>query len=108
NTIVATASLDRSQFEMESESGLSKLTAELKTIVNFKLNELTQRGMNADLTRLIICGSNLNQSQKEAIAAKLAVGLEEPIFDRVLSDKPVIDSNLPLSDFLIPLGLTIE
>jgi len=108
NRIIATANFDRTQFDASSESGFAKLTAELKTIINFKLNELNNKGVNLSLARLIITGSVLDRMQKEAIAVRLEVQLEEPIFDRVLTDKPLIESNISLSDFLVPLGLTVE
>jgi len=108
NSIIATASFDRAQFEFDSETGLSKMAAELKTIINFKLNELAGRGIHVDLSRLVISGGVLTQIQNESIASKLTVQLEEPIFDRLLTDNPVIDSNRPIADFLVSLGLTVE
>ncbi len=108
NNVITCASFDRTQFELDTESGFSRLAAELKTIINFKLNELAGRGKDAGLSRLVVSGGVLNQVQKESIASKLGVQLEEPVFDRLLSDNPVIDSNRPISDFLVSLGLTVE
>ncbi len=106
--IITCASFDRTQIELDTESGLARLAAELKTIINFKLSELAARGLEVGLSRLVVSGGILNQVQQEAIASKLGVQLEAPIFDRLLSDNPVIDTGLPISEFLVSLGLTVE
>jgi hypothetical protein len=108
NQIIALGSFDRSNFELDSESELSRMSLELKTIFNFKLSELSGRAINVGLSRLILTGGKLNQSQRELIAHKLGVELEEPSMNRVLSDKPVLDSAVPISSFLVALGLTSE
>jgi len=108
NSIVALGNFDRKPFELESEFGLHRLAAELKTVINFKLSELSARGIIVELARFVICGSVLSENQKQAIASKLSVELEEPVLDRVLLDRPVLDSHLPVSDFLVSLGLTVE
>lgn len=108
NSIVALGYFDRKSFELDSEFGLNRLAAELKTVINFKLSELAARGITVELSRMVICGSVLNDIQKQTIAAKLSAQLEEPIFERVLLDRPVLDTHLPVSDFLVSLGLTVE
>lgn len=108
NSIVASGSFDRKPFVPESDNDFSRITTELKTILNFKLNDLASRGINVELSRIIICNSFLNANQKQDIARRLGVQLEEPVFDRLLLDQPVLDSHLPVSDFLVSLGLTVE
>ncbi len=107
-SIMAPASFDRSQFDLESEWDLSRIAAELKTIINFKLSELADRGINISLSKLIICGGKLTELKKLMIASRLMVPMEEPIFNRAMMDSSVIESELPLSDYLVSLGLTIE
>ena len=107
-SIMAPASFGRSQYDLESESGLARIAAELKTIINFKLSELADRGINISLSKLIICGGKLTELKKLMIASRLMVTMEEPIFNRALMDSSVIESDIPLSDYLVSLGLTVE
>ena len=105
---MAPASFDRSQYDFESESGLARIAAELKTIINFKLSELADHGINITLAKLIICGGQLTELKKLMMASRLKVALEEPIFSRDLMDSSVIESDIPLADYLVSLGLTVE
>ncbi len=106
--IMEPASFDRSQYDPETESGLARIAAELKTIINFKLSEMADRGVNASVAKLIICGGKLTELKKLVVASRLMIPIEEPIFNRTLIDGSIIESNLLLSDFLVSLGLTVE
>jgi hypothetical protein len=108
NRIIALAGFDGGLDAFASESGTARLAAELKTIINFKLNELVDRGLNVGLSRLVLTGELLNQDQRVSIAARLGVELEEPAMNKVMSDKPLVESAIPLSSYLVALGLTTE
>ena len=107
-SIMAPASFDRSQYDLESDLGLSRIAAELKTIINFKLSELADRGINITLAKLIICGGKLSELKKLMVASRLKVPMEEPIFNRNIIGSTVLESEFPLSDYLVSLGLTVE
>lgn len=107
-TIMAPASFDRSQYDPETEPGLARIAAELKTIINFKLSELADRGVNVSVAKLIICGGKLTELNKLTVALRLMIPIEDPIFNRTLIDGSIMESDLLLSDFLVSLGLTVE
>ena len=106
--IMAPASFDRSQYDLESESELSRIAAELKTIINFKLSELADRGINITLAKLIICGGQLSELKKLMVASRLKVPTEDPFFNRDMMSSSAIESESSLSDYLVSLGLTVE
>jgi len=107
-SIMAPASFDRSQYDLESDLSLARIAAELKTIINFKLSELADRGINITLAKLIICGGQLSELKKLMVASRLKVPTEEPFFNRDMLDSPVIESESSLPNYLVSLGLTVE
>jgi len=107
-SIIAPASFHKNQIDIESDFGLSKITGDLKTIINFNLNQLADRGINISLSKIIICGSRLNWNQKHSIASKLDVQLEEPVIDESQFVGDFRSTQEPLSNYLVSLGLTVE
>lgn len=108
SSIVAPASFDQSRFDWSSEQGQSRIIAELKTIINFKLNELNQRGIKIGLSKLIFCGGKLTYNQKQAVANKLSAELETPQYKESLFENVTIPPDSSPGDFLVALGLTAE
>jgi hypothetical protein len=107
-SIMAPTSFNQSGYDWQLEQDRAKIAAELRTIVNFKLNELANNGIKIGLAKLIICGGNLSFNQKHEIAAKLSVELESPRFKDGLLAELQLPANSTWADYLVSLGLTAE
>lgn len=106
--IVTPAGFSQSNCDWNSEQDRTRITAELKTIINFKLNELADKGIRIGLSKLIICGGKLSFNQKQEIAAKLSVELEAPRFKDSLLTNLELPANSTWADYLVSLGLTVD
>ena len=104
--IIGVAHLVTKQFDMTTATGLEKMAAELKTIVNFKLATFSRRNISVPLSAVFLSGSQLDAQATEILHEYFSVGIRKVELKSSLFPQPDKMSEIPAGDYLVALGLT--
>jgi hypothetical protein len=103
---VARVSTDRS--DLNTESGRRKLAAELRTVVDFKLETLSEHGITVPLSALVLCGADLAEGLHSNMERFFKVPMVTPSIAPGFFPQSADLSSVPLDRYLIALGLTVD
>ena len=106
--VVDVAHLSLHNRALSSDRDWEQLAVDLKTVINFRLAGLLERGIRTPLARLVVVGDAVNDSQRRVIERYFPVGVTAPRFHRgYVSDSVEAEAaTWPL--FLPALGLTVD
>lgn len=106
--IVGLAYQSTSQFDLATEEGLKKVAVEFKTIVNFKLASICENGVSVPLSALVVSGDISEVRIRSALEQYFPVVVTTPrINSQFLADSSKA-SDIPLENYLVALGLTVN
>ncbi len=94
--------------ESRQLSDLSRLTVELKTLVNLQLSLLFSEGITVPLSILIVTGEGVTEQVTNALAQHFPGGVAAPQINSGFFADPSKLSEIPIDNYLISLGLTID
>lgn len=84
------------------------LVAELKTVIGFRLDSLFANGVTVPLTRMLIGGEGISERLCSCLSDYFSLPVEKPELNRgFLGDRNQGES-IPLENYLVALGLTVE
>ena len=89
-------------------SDLPRLAMELKTLVNLQISLLFSEGITVPLSTLVVTGEGVNQRLMEALSQHFPGGVRTPeIYSGFFADPSKLNQ-IPIDNYLISLGLTID
>jgi hypothetical protein len=106
--IAALGHFDWKRLTDGGDRDMFRVAAELKTLLNFKLNSLNRNNKISNLERLYLCGYSFTDAEKEILSRKLSIRISEPIIDQACLPDSTASSEFSAGDFLVALGLTTE
>ena len=89
-------------------SDLPRLAVELKTLVNLQLSLLFSEGITVPLSILIVTGEAVTEQVTEALARHFPGGVAAPRINSGFFADPSKLNEIPIDNYLISLGLTID
>ncbi len=95
------------QFDLGTPSGFERMTTELKTVVNFKLADLSRNRISIPLSALLISGRRLDETSLSVLTNYFAVPVREVELNPSFFPKPENVSDIPAGNYLVALGLTV-
>ncbi|MEA1981009.1 MAG: hypothetical protein U9N54_08550 [candidate division Zixibacteria bacterium] len=104
--ILNVASIDLQKFDFSNENDIDKITMEFKTILNFKLSSIFDKGITVPLSSLMIIGGNEQLVSKFSDYFKLKPFL--PKINHGFFSNPKKLEQIPLHNYLIALGLSVD
>ncbi|RKX18662.1 MAG: hypothetical protein DRP35_08915 [Candidatus Zixiibacteriota bacterium] len=104
--ILNVASIDLQKFDFLNENDIDKITMEFKTILNFKLSSIFDKGITVPLSSLMIIGGNEQLVNKFSDYFKLKPFL--PKINHGFFSNPKKLEQIPLHNYLIALGLSVD
>lgn len=105
--IAAVAHVDCARVDLSQSTGQSRLAAELRTVVDFRLDSLSEHGISVPLSGLVLCGADLADGLAETIREFFKAPLIEPSISPGFFPQSADLSAVPLDRYLIALGLTV-
>lgn len=106
--IAATARIATSDVDLRAASGQRRLGAELRTVVDFRLDSLIEHGISVPLSGLLLCGADMADGLTETIDGFFSVPIVTPSISPGFFPQSADLSSVPLDRYLIALGLTVE
>ncbi len=103
--VIGLAHLPFSRFDLNSEQGIKRMAVEFKTVVNFELPSLFERGVTSPLSALIVTGHGGDGSVKSALEEHFRFPVTALRIDRrLLGVSPAVVEE-PLEDYIVAMGL---
>jgi len=87
---------------------LPRLAVELKTLVNLQMSLLFSEGITVPLSSLIVTGEGVTEQVTEALARHFPGGVGTPQINTGFFADPSNLTEIPIDNYLISLGLTID
>ena len=87
---------------------LPRLAIELKTLVNLQMSLLFSEGITVPLSSLIVTGEGVTGKLTEALARHFPGGVGSPQINTGFFADPSKLNEIPIDNYLISLGLTID
>ncbi len=106
--IAATACIATNGADLTTRSGQRRLGAELRTVFDFRLDSLAERGISVPLSGLVLCGADLADGLSRTIDDFFGVSLISPSVSPGFFPQSADLSAVPLDRYLVALGLTVE
>ncbi len=91
----------------QSDDSFQNLIIELKTLLNFKLSALLEKGISIPLSKLFLIGETISETQLETLSSNLKIDICRPeIHAGFITDREKA-LEIPLDKYLVALGLTV-
>jgi hypothetical protein len=91
----------------ETPETISRLAVEFKTVLNFRLAELSSQGISLPLAALYLSGDGIDKAAREVFARYFPVGVRKPELNwSFLADGAELETEAP-DDFFVALGLAV-
>ena len=104
--ILSIASIELKKFDLSNENDIDKIAMEFKTVLNFKLSSIFDKGITVPLSALMIIGGNEQLESKFSNYFKLKPFL--PKINHGFFSNPKKLEQIPLHNYLIALGLSVD
>jgi len=84
------------------------LVAEFKTVIGFRLDSLFSNGITVPLTRILVSGEGISERLCSYLSNYFSWPVEKPELNRGFIGNRHQGDNIPLENYLVALGLTVE
>ena len=106
--LVSLAHVILGESALASEETLEKTVMEFRTVVNFRLASLADRGMTLPLSTLLLSGNQIDQNVRDGFARYFPAGIGTPEINPGFLSADVSIDGTPLEHFLVAMGLTVN
>lgn len=106
--MVGLAHIVSGSLDHASDEELSRLAAELRTVMNFKLSTLANQGISLPLSELLLSGSGNDNRLRATLQPHFPTGVGQPELNTGYFGERVAAGEVPLSDYLVALGLIVN
>ncbi len=100
--------LDINNLDQEKDDFPDKFALEFKTIINFKLASIFEKGITLPLSTLNITGEKADQNLIIAMQKYFNIEIAQPKINSGFFTDPSQINKIPIHNYLISLGLSVE
>lgn len=108
NKILDLGYFNLAPFDLENDSGWSKLATELKIYFNYKQTIFMNRGISLPLSALILSGGEIEPKRVDQLSAVLKTEIKKPQINPAFISGNHQNGSVPLELYLVALGLTVN
>ena len=95
----------QTQYYQNPES-FQKVIIELKTLFNYKLSALLEKGISVPLSKLFVIGESIDEASMHSLSKNLKINISHPEINRGFITDRDKNKDIPLDKYLVALGLT--
>jgi hypothetical protein len=106
--IVELAHIVSGPLDHASEEEQSRLAAELRTVLNFKLATLANQGISLPLSELLLSGTGTDNRLRDMLQPHFPTGVGKPELNTGYFGEKVATEEVRLSNYLVALGLIVN
>lgn len=106
--IVGLAHLATGHPDHASDEELSRMAAEFRTVLNFKLASLANQGVSLPLSELLLSGAGTDNRFQDMLKSHFPTGVGRPELNTGYFGDKVTAGDVPLSNYLVALGLIVN
>ena len=106
--VVDLTSLSISGRDLSSSDARLQLAVDLKTVVNFRLSQLLDRGTSLPLTALVLSGEQVDEAFRQSVQNHFSMGVRPPRLPPGFLDDSITDNPASPDLFLPALGLSVN
>lgn len=108
NQIAAVTSVDMPEPIDNTAESWGLVASELRTAVNFQLSSIASLGVTNELEGILITGIDIDGTAGDCLKKHFPEGVSAPQLDETLPDDIARQSKIPLGNYLVALGLTVD